>query len=234
MMNREGGNNQRLAIMLGMLTKDKDHPIKANIPSKDRSQFSLERYKFFLEAKFEISNRCCGVMKKEPAHRYTARTGRYFMTAEMASESKLRTQKWLQNGCNGFDLKIPKSTPMAFWTEQDILLYIWKYRLPICSLYGEVVTEDEYNGQLNLDEFGLFDLDRPILRTTGCSRTGCALCAFGAHCESKKESRFIELKKTHPGMYNLLDVCENNGVTYREAIEWYNDHITNKRYKIWI
>ena len=25
-------------------------------------------------------------------------------------------------------------------------------------------------------------------------------------------------------MYGLLDVCKNNGVTFREAIEWLNDN----------
>ena len=224
MVNREGGNNRRLAIMLGMLTKNKEHPIKANIPSEDRSQFSLERYKYFLEAPFEISNKCCNVMKKDPLHRYAKETGRNFITAQMASESKLRTQKWLQNGCNGFDLKNPISNPMSFWTEQDILLYIRENKLPICLVYGEVVTEDESTGQMNLSDYGLFDLERPLLKTTGCTRTGCMLCGFGCHLEKPGEGRFEMLKETHPGMYNLLDVVKNNGVTMREAIEWVNEH----------
>ena len=210
--------------MLGMLTKNKEHPIKANIPSEDRSQFSLERYKYFLEAPFEISNKCCNVMKKDPLHRYAKETGRNFITAQMASESKLRTQKWLQNGCNGFDLKNPISNPMSFWTEQDILLYIRENKLPICSVYGEVVTEDESTGQMNLSDYGLFDLERPLLKTTGCTRTGCMLCGFGCHLEKPGEGRFERLKETHPGMYNLLDVVKNNGVTMREAIEWVNEH----------
>lgn len=54
-------------------------------------------------------------------------TGRKPITAQMASESRLRTQKWLQNGCNAFDSKNPISNPMSFWTEQDVLLYIKKY-----------------------------------------------------------------------------------------------------------
>ena len=54
MLNHSGGRNKNLATMLGWITKDKDHPIKANIPSQDKSRFSAERYKFFLEAPFEI------------------------------------------------------------------------------------------------------------------------------------------------------------------------------------
>ena len=177
MTHRKGGQNQRLAIMLGMLTNDKDHPIKANIPKKDRSMFSQEKYSFFLDAPFEISNKCCNVMKKEPAHRYHKQTGRNPMTAQMATESRLRTQKWLQNGCNGFNMKSPISNPMAFWTEQDVLLYIYTKHLPICSVYGDIVKDnsDGVEGQMDLEDvYGkeLFDLGRPTLKTTGCSRTG--------------------------------------------------------------
>ena len=216
--------------MLGMLTKDKNHPIKANIPSKDRSQFSQERWKFMLDAPFEISNRCCNVMKKEPVHRYAKQTGRQPITAQMASESKLRTQKWLANGCNAFNLKNPISNPMSFWTEQDVLLYIKTYNIPIASVYGDVVVDyggmGQVEGQMSIADFmdaEEFDLDRPLLKTTGCNRTGCVLCAYGCHLE-KGESRFERLKRTHPKHYALLDKLKNSGVTYREAIDWINEH----------
>lgn len=232
MKEKKGGNNQRLAIMLGMLTKDKQNPIKANIHSEEKSQFSQEKYKFFLESPFEISNRCCSVMKKDPAHRYHKETGRNPIIATMATESKLRTQKWLQNGCNGFDLKIPTSNPMSFWTEQDVLLYIKRNNLPICSVYGDVVVDYDAEGQLEgqmdmselSSEFGIFDTGNRPLKTTGCSRTGCVLCGFGCHLEKEGEGRFERLKQTHPGLYGLLDVIENNGVTYRQAIDWINEH----------
>lgn len=233
MVNKEGGNKQRLAIMLGMLTNDKEHPIKANIPEKDRSIFSQERWKFFLDAPFEISNKCCNVMKKEPAHRYDKETGRHPITAQMASESRLRTQKWINNGCNGFDLKNPISNPMSFWTEQDVLLYIKTYNIPIASVYGDVVIDygamGQVKGQMSIADFmdasekEEFDLDRPLLMTTGCSRTGCLLCGFGTHLD-KGEGRFERLKKTHPKVCKALDVIQNSGVTYREAIDWINEH----------
>ena len=214
--------------MLGMLTKDKDHPIKANIPDRDRSMFSQEKYKYFLNAPFEISNKCCNVMKKKPAHKYEKETGRKPITAQMASESRLRSQKWMQNGCNSFDGNNPISNPMSFWVEQDILTYIYEEKLPICSVYGDVVidyaADGQVDGQISLSEYGVFDKERPTLKCTGCQRTGCMLCGFGCHLEKPEESRFVRLKETHPGMYNLLDVVKNNGVTYREAIEWVNEN----------
>lgn len=228
MKNKLGGNNLRLAIVLGMLTRNRINPIQANIPSKDRSMFSMEKYKFMLEAPFEISNKCCNVMKKAPMHEYHKRTGRNPIIATMASESRLRTQKWLQNGCNWFDTKIPTSNPMSFWTEQDVLLYIKENDIPICSVYGDVVID--YNGmgqcdnQMSFADYGIFDTERPLLKTTGCKRTGCVLCGFGCHLEKEEDARFVRLKDTHPKMYALLDKIENNGITYRQAIDWINEH----------
>ena len=230
MVNKEGGNNQRLAIMLGMLTKDKDQPIKANIPSEDKSRYNQEKWKFFLDAPFEISNNCCNIMKKDPIHRYNKETGRVPITAQMASESKLRTQKWLQNGCNAFHLKSPISNPISFWTEQDVLLYIKNYNIPIASVYGEVVVDyqgmGQCEGQMSFADFvdmEEFELERPLLKTTGCQRTGCILCGFGCHIE-KGEGRFERLSRIHPKVMKAFDVIQNSGVTYREAIEWINEN----------
>lgn len=190
------------------------------------SMYDRSKYLFMLNAPFEVSNQCCKVMKKQPMHQYHKDTGRVPFTAQMASESKLRSSQWIQNGCNGFDLKIPTSNPMAFWTEQDVLLYIKENNLPICSVYGEVVTDYETMGQcenqMSFADFGIFDNERPLLKTTGCQRTGCVLCGFGCHLE--KESRFELLKHTHPKFHNLLYILKNNGVTYAEAIDWVNEH----------
>ena len=206
MVNKKGGSNQRLAIMLGWLTKDMSHPIRCDLASNAKSKFDHKKYQFFLDSKFDISGKCCDKMKKDPAHCYSHETKREPMTAEMAAESRMRKQKWFEHGCNAFDAKEPKSTPMAFWTENDVLQYIKENNLQICSVYGDVVCE---NGNY---------------KTTGCTRTGCMLCGFGCHFEKPEDSRFLQLKKTHPGMYNLLDVIKNNGVTFREAIEWTNEH----------
>ena len=212
--------------MLGMLTNNKEQPIAANIPDKDRSMFSLEKYKFFLDAPFEISNKCCTVMKKEPAHQYNAETGCKPITAQMAIESRLRTQKWIQNGCNGFNLTIPTSNPMSFWLENDVLQYIVENGLKICSVYGDVVEDygNDIDGQMRLSDYGICDESDKRYKTTGCKRTGCMLCGFGCHLERKGKGRFEMLKESHPGMYGLLDKVTNNGVTFREAIEWTNEH----------
>jgi 3'-phosphoadenosine 5'-phosphosulfate sulfotransferase (PAPS reductase)/FAD synthetase len=193
---------------------------------KYSKMYDRSKYIFMLDAPFEISNRCCNVMKKNPAHKYFKETGRVPITAQMACESQARKTQWLMNGCNGFDLKIPTSNPMSFWTEQDVLWYIKENNLPICSVYGEVVTHYEAMGQcenqMTFSDYGIFGEERPLLKTTGCDRTGCVLCGFGCHLE--KESRFLRLKETHPKFHNLIYVLKNNGVTYAEAIDWINEH----------
>lgn len=149
------------------------------------SQFNCSKWKFLLEAPFKISNKCCNVMKKTPAHKYQKETVRVPIIATMAEESRLRTQQYLKQGCNGFNNKIPTSTPMAFWTEQDVLKYIHDFNIPYASVYGEII-EDE----------GLY-------KTTGCKRTGCMFCGFGCHLE-KEPNRFQMLAKTHPVQYDYI------------------------------
>ncbi len=157
-----------------------------------KSMYNIEKYKPLLSMDFLVSDLCCNVMKKTPAHDYEKRTGRKRMTAQMACESKLRTSQWLYNGCNGFEMKSPVSNPMSFWTEQDVLQYIVQNNLPIASVYGQIEAESE---QMCLDGFERSNK----LRTTGCDRTGCIFCGFGCHLE--KEPRFVRLKETHPRQY---------------------------------
>lgn len=163
----------------------------------NKSIFNKEKYKPLLYTDFMCSHYCCNVMKKKPAKQYAKQSGKKPITAQMASESQVREQQWLKNGCNGFEMKSPISNPMSFWTEQDVLQYIKENNLPIASVYGDVVYSDD-NGLLydNLIVDGLSNK----LCTTGCSRTGCIFCAFGAHIE-KGESRFERLKRTHPRQY---------------------------------
>ena len=151
-----------------------------------------------LNTDFKISDKCCNIMKKQPAHDYSVITGKKMMLATLTVESRIREQKWLQHGCNGFDMKYPKSTPMAFWTEQDVLEYIYKNNLPIAEPYGEVILTE---CQLT------FDGEQCKYATTGCDRTGCIFCGFGAHLE-KGKTRFQRLKETHPKQY---DYCLNGG-----------------------
>ena len=190
------------------------------------SAYNFTKYKFFLDAPFEISASCCKVMKKSPVHQFGKKTGRKPITAQMASESRLRTSQWLKNGCNGFEMKSPISNPMSFWTEQDVLLYIKENNLPICSVYGEIVeVEGKSIPVKDADMRELFDLDRPLLKTTGCDRTGCMFCGYGCHLEKPGEGRFLKMKETHPKQYDyIMRPSSEGGLNYKEVIDWINEH----------
>lgn len=156
------------------------------------SRYNINKYKPLLETDFLVSSVCCDIMKKAPAHEFERKTKLKRMTAQMACESTMRTQQWLFNGCNGFDMKSPVSNPMAFWTEQDVLAYIAQNGIEIANVYGNVEFE---SNQILLDGFSC------KYKTIGCNRTGCLFCGFGVHLE--KESRFQRLKQTHPRQYEF-------------------------------
>ena len=98
---------------------------------------------------------------------------------------------------------------MAFWTEQDILRYLKKHKIPYCSVYGEIAYE-YLPEQVRFDEIlniHWVEGEPERLITTGCDRTGCIFCMFGCHLE-KEPNRFQRLKETHPKQYNY---CINGG-----------------------
>ena len=190
-----------------------------------KSTYNIPQWKFLLDSPFMFSHLCCNNMKKSPAKGYEKKTGRKPITAQMASESRLRTQKWLQDGCNAFNAKRKMSNPMSFWTEQDVLLYIYQNNIPIAPVYGKVVKEAEVEGQLDFEDLGIFALSRPTLKTTGCDRTGCMFCGFGCHLEKEGEGRFERLKITHPKIYDyIMRPWEQGGLNYKEVIDWINEH----------
>lgn len=179
----------RLKMLLGV-AKDKNG---------NKSLFNKEKYQPLLYTDFVCGHHCCNVMKKRPVKAYAKKTGKHQITGQMADESQLRTQQWLKNGCNGFDMKRPTSNPMSFWTEQDVLKYIKQYNVPIASVYGDIVYANDPE-QMRIDELLNDYSDTEKLTTTGCKRTGCIFCAFGCHLENEP-SRFQMLKQTHPKQY---------------------------------
>ena len=142
-------------------------------------------------------------MKKNPAHKFNAQSGLVPFIGTMADESALRRKDWLQNVCNVFNAKEPKSQPMSFWTEQDVLEYLLRFEIQYAPVYGEII----------IDEKGKF-------RTTKCNRTGCVFCGFG--CQTEKEpNRFQQLKVTHPKLWNYcMKPWESGGLGMKEVLEY--------------
>ena len=165
------------------------------------SKFNKGKWEFLLDAPFLISEQCCDELKKKPMKEYQKKTGKVPFIATMADEGLLRQQRYLQTGCNAFNLG--KSQPMGFWTEQDVLQYIKQNNLTICSVYGEIREKGQIEGQITIDNNNYSELE-----LTGEKRTGCIFCALGCHLE-KEPNRFQRLKKTHPKQYNYcMNVLE--------------------------
>lgn len=155
-----------------------------------------------LETQFKISHMCCSVMKKGPMKIYHRKHHRYPYIGTLAEESKLREQAWVRHGCNAWEGNNKSSQPMSFWAEQDVLHYILEEGLEIASVYGDIVAVDssglEYTPNIMCCD---------TLKCSGCQRTGCIFCGFGAHLE-KGETRFQRLAKTHPKQY---EYCMGGG-----------------------
>lgn len=144
-----------------------------------------------IDAPFRVSDKCCEYIKKKPLEKFYKISGLRPMTAEMADDSEMREQTYLRTGCNNYGGRHPKSTPMGFWTRQDVLSYIKIFNVPYCSVYGDII----------------YDPIKKTLETTGEQRTGCMFCMFGVHLE-KHPNRFERMKLTHPKHYA---VCMNLG-----------------------
>ena len=168
----------------------KDVLMKMNMGSKSRYN-KTKWLPIARDMPFLISHYCCTVMKKSPLSTFQKANHLYPYIGTMAQESMLRKTAWLNHGCNAFDGNKITSQPLSFWTNQDILQYIKRFGLDICSVYGYIETLNNGN-----------------LHCTGTQRTGCVFCGFGAHNEKQGEERFLLLKETHPKQYNH---CINGG-----------------------
>ncbi|HEU6436597.1 MAG TPA: phosphoadenosine phosphosulfate reductase family protein [Nitratidesulfovibrio sp.] len=144
------------------------------------------QWRFLVDAPFEVSDMCCAVMKKGPAASYEKATGRMPFVGTLAADSKARQRDYLKFGCNAYDMTHPKSRPLSFWTEQDVLAALVEMRIPIPAVYGRIARGDD-----------------GLLRTTGVRRTGCTFCCFGLHMDhlDGTHNRFEQMAVTHPRLY---------------------------------
>ena len=201
--------------------KGKEWAIKfVNGTSKDKngevSKFCIaEKWRMLMDAPFEVSALCCNVMKKEPIHQYQRQNHVVPFIGTLAEESVLRKQAWEKTGCNAFDDEHPeksKSTPLAFWTNQDILQYLKRNNIEIASVYGDIVETPT--------QLSFLTETVPKLDTTGVKRTGCVFCMFGAHLE-ERPNRFDRMKITHPQLYEYcMKPIEQGGLGLKEVLDY--------------
>lgn len=147
-------------------------------------QTSLEEMVDFINHETDGICSCChndvrfGVDRKMSENKYT--------TADLKA-----MQAWLRTGCNNFYGSSPKSKPMSFWTEQDVLEYIDRFGLPYAKIYGDIIKDenDKYH-------------------------------ATGAHLE-KEPNRFQRMKVTHPKQYAFcMKSVSEGGLGLAEVLDY--------------
>lgn len=115
-----------------------------------------KKWYFLKDVDFEITHKCCEILKHKPFNEYQKIHKVYPITGIMAENSHLRRGNYLQYGCNILNSKKSISRPLEIWLNNDIWEYQRKYNIPYCDVYDK-----------------------------GENNTGCAYCAFGCHLEKE-------------------------------------------------
>lgn len=150
-------------------------------------KYSCYQYRYLLDAPFKISDKCCYYLKEQPVHQYEKQSGNHPIIGVMACESQRRMWAYIKNGgCNAFSNSRPVSTPLGFWTEQDVLQYIVENDIKIPDVYGDIIKDDKGN-----------------YITTGEKRTGCMYCPFGIKFDGYP-NKYQRMQYSHPKHYDYM------------------------------
>lgn len=130
-----------------------------------------EKWKCLLDCPFQVSHKCCDIMKKNPSKSFEKRTGLFPIIGTMVKDSHFRRQSYMRHTCNAFDLTRPRSAPLSLWSDECISLYVKEHKIKLAEVYS-----------------------------MGEDHTGCMFCAFGVHRE-KEPNKFQRMKKAHPNQW---------------------------------
>lgn len=134
----------------------------------------------YQSAPFKVSNDCCYWMKEKPCDDYAKETKSKPYIGLMASEGGQRQKALMKHGCNYYGKTVTRSCPFAIFNRQDILQLAIDLKIQVPEIYGTI--ERKQNGNLY---------------TTRAQRTGCSMCGFGIHIESRPH-RFDRLREDNP------------------------------------
>lgn len=175
-------------------------------------------------APFKVSSKCCYYLKEKPCDDWAKEHNSVPFLGLMASEGGRREKSLKMHGCNYWGKTTVRSAPFAIFSRQDILrlaiemdAYYKEHKEEfapkeyqvdtiIPEIYGEIKstirTPDEAE-QYRIDALGGCDDDgvqeecAVCLETTGAQRTGCSMCGFGIHLETRP-NRFDKLHERNP------------------------------------
>ena len=151
------------------------------------------KWRFLAEEEFNVTHKCCSILKKDPLEKWGKKQGLKPIIALMSDESRLRQQLALYG-----DDKNGKVYPFlrTGWTEEDIWAYAKLHDIRFAECYYDRIV----NGQL----------------LKARTRTGCEYCAFGVTLE--KEDRFARSKISSPKRFEKMMNITNNGVKFSEVL----------------
>lgn len=159
--------------------------------NKGDSKQSSKWY-FLSEQQFDVSNKCCSILKKEPLQKWAKNNGNPKpLIALMSDESRLRSQLALYGKEDS-----EKIYPFlrTGWSEADIWEYANRYNIRFAECY--------YDRVIN----GVFIPKR--------DRSGCEFCGYDI---STINERFETSRILSPKKYENIMNVKNNGITFREA-----------------
>jgi len=136
-------------------------------------------------APFKVSDQCCYWMKEYPAIRWQEEHNVWPFLGLMQSEGGRRQYSLRQHGCNYVGKDTARSCPFNFFTRQDLLRLALELKVHVPEIYGEIVQ----------------DVDG-ALRTTGAQRTGCVMCGYGIHLDSRPH-KFDRLYDRDPKQWHF-------------------------------
>lgn len=139
---------------------------------KGRQGMISEKWQYLVYEDIKITEKCCQVLKKDPAIKFEKETGLKPILGVTAGEGTLRLQQARMHKCNIFGDR-PKSKPLNVFTEENVWDMILSNKIPYCTIYDDQTIEGKI--------------------ISGEKRTGCAYCAFGVQFDHPSNTKFHRL-----------------------------------------
>ena len=139
-----------------------------------RYKARFKRWAYLMDCGVKISPDCCELMKERPLRDYEKMNGKSPIIGTRAQESFRRAVGWMKSGCNSFNGKRYKSTPLSLWVESDVWRYIDENNIKLSPMYSEA----------------------------GMKRTGCMFCPVPIAHGDHKNIEYARIN--HPKFYETI------------------------------
>lgn len=157
---------------------------------ENRYKARFKRWAYLMDCGVKISPDCCELMKERPLRDYEKMNGKSPIIGTRAQESFRRAVGWMKSGCNSFNGKHYKSTPLSLWVESDVWRYIDENNIKLSPMYSEA----------------------------GMKRTGCMFCPVPiAHGDNKNieyarshHTKFYETIMIKLGLEAMLEKAKGD------------------------